>query len=60
MRYHFIRYFVEDKLVILKKICGSKNLANMLTKGITIDYDPDNDPIRNNIVTVFNGRFSEA
>ena len=24
-KYHFIRYLVEDKLVILKKICGSKN-----------------------------------
>ena len=36
MRYHFIRYVVEDKLVILEKICGSKNPANMLTKGVTI------------------------
>ena len=35
-KYHFIRYFVEDKLVILEKICGSKNLADMLTKGVTI------------------------
>ena len=36
-KYHFICYLVEDKLVILKKICGSKNLADMLTKGVTIE-----------------------
>ena len=36
-KYHFIRYLVEDKLVILEKICGSKNLADMLTKGATIE-----------------------
>ena len=35
-KYHFIRYLVEDKLVILEKICGSKNPADMLTKGVTI------------------------
>ena len=35
--YHFIRYLVEDKLVILEKICGSKNPADMLTKGVTIE-----------------------
>ena len=35
-KYHFICYLVEDKLVILKKICGSKNLTDMLTKGVTI------------------------
>ena len=35
-KYHFIRYLLEDKLVILEKICGSKNPANMLTKGVTI------------------------
>ena len=33
----FIRYLVEDKLVILEKICGSKNSADMLTKGVTIE-----------------------
>ena len=60
MRYHFIYYLVEDKLVILEKICGFKNPTNVLTKGITIDHDLDYDPIINNIVTVFNGRFSEA
>ena len=36
-KYHFIRYLVEDKLVILEKICGSKNPANMLIKGVTIE-----------------------
>ena len=36
-KYHFICYLVEDKLVIPKKICGSKNLANMLTKDVTIE-----------------------
>ena len=36
-KYYFIRYFVEDKLVILKKICGFKNPASMLTKGVTIE-----------------------
>ena len=35
-KYHFICYLVEDKLVILKKICGSKNPAYVLTKGVTI------------------------
>ena len=35
-KYHFICYLVEDKLVILEKICGSKNPADMLTKGVTI------------------------
>ena len=32
IKYHFICYLVENKLVILEKIYGSKNLANMLTK----------------------------
>ena len=36
-KYHFIRYLVEDKLVILEKICGFKNPANVLTKGVTIE-----------------------
>ena len=36
-KHHFIRYLIEDKLVILEKICGSKNLANMLTNGVTIE-----------------------
>ncbi|RVW24254.1 Retrovirus-related Pol polyprotein from transposon TNT 1-94 [Vitis vinifera] len=29
--------FVEDKLVILEKICGYKNPTDMLTKGVTIE-----------------------
>ena len=37
MRYHFIHYLVEDNLVILEKICGFKNPADMLTKGVTIE-----------------------
>ena len=36
-KYHFIRYLVKDKLLILEKICRSKNLADMLTKGVTIE-----------------------
>ena len=36
-KYHFTRYLVEDKLVILENICGSKNPADMLTKGVTIE-----------------------
>ena len=36
-KYHFIHYLVEDKLVILEKICGSKNPADMLTKSVTIE-----------------------
>ena len=36
-KYHFIRYLVEEKLVMLEKICGSKNPADMLTKGVTIE-----------------------
>ena len=34
-KYHFIRYLIEDKLIILEKIYGSKNPADMLTKGVT-------------------------
>ena len=37
MRYHFIHYLIEDELLILEKIFGSKNLADMLTKGVTIE-----------------------
>ena len=36
-KYHFIRYLVEDKLVILEKIYGSKNPVDILTKGVTIE-----------------------
>ena len=36
-KYHFIRYLVEAKLVILEKICRSKIPTDMLTKGVTIE-----------------------
>ena len=36
-KYHFICYLVEDKLVILEKIYGSKNSTDMLTKGVIIE-----------------------
>ena len=36
-KYHFICCLVEDKPVILEKICGSKNQTDMLTKGVTIE-----------------------
>ena len=36
-KYYFIHYLVKDKLVILEKICGSKNPTDMLTKGVTIE-----------------------
>ena len=35
-KYYFIHYLVEDKLVILEKICGSKNSIDMLTKGVLL------------------------
>ena len=37
MRYYFIRYLVENRLLILEKIWGSKNPIDMLTKGVTIE-----------------------
>ena len=36
-KYHLIHYLVEDKLVILGKICGSKNPVDMFTKGVTAE-----------------------
>ena len=36
-KYQFICYLVENKLVILEKICRSKNPIDMLTKGVTIE-----------------------
>ena len=36
-KYHFICYLIEYILVILAKIYGFKNLADMLTKGVTIE-----------------------
>ncbi len=35
LRYHFIRSLIEDGVLKLVKIAGSKNLADMLTKPIT-------------------------
>ena len=32
LKYHFIRYVMEDELIKLEKIHTSQNLADMLTK----------------------------
>ncbi|BBH04062.1 Toll-Interleukin-Resistance domain family protein [Prunus dulcis] len=37
LRYHFIRSLLEDEVLTLEKIQGSKNPADMLTKTVTID-----------------------
>ncbi|KAL9263533.1 Retrovirus-related Pol polyprotein from transposon TNT 1-94-like protein [Drosera capensis] len=37
LRYHFIRGLISDDTVLLRKIPGSKNPADMLTKGVTIE-----------------------
>ena len=38
IRYHFIRYFLEDEVLTLRKILGSNNPTDMLiTKTVTID-----------------------
>ena len=37
LRYHFIRSLLEDELLILRKILGSKNPTDMLTKVVTIE-----------------------
>ncbi|KAG6733210.1 hypothetical protein I3842_01G215700 [Carya illinoinensis] len=37
IRYHFIRSLLDDGQLLLEKICGSKNPADMLTKGVTIE-----------------------
>ncbi len=37
LRYHFIRSLIEDGVLKLVKIAGSKNLANMLTKLVTTE-----------------------
>ncbi|PON61539.1 hypothetical protein PanWU01x14_144550 [Parasponia andersonii] len=37
VRYHFIRSALEDGVLVLEKIPGSKNPADMLTKTVTID-----------------------
>ena len=37
LRYHFIRSLLEDEVLKLEKIQGSKNPVDMLTKTMTID-----------------------
>ncbi|KAL3830794.1 hypothetical protein ACJIZ3_019596 [Penstemon smallii] len=37
LRYHFIRSLLEDDVLTLEKIQGSKNPADMLTKVVTVD-----------------------
>ena len=37
IRYHFIRSLLDDGQLLLEKICGSKNPADMLTKGVTLE-----------------------
>ena len=39
LRYHFIRSLLEDGVLTLKKIQGSKNPTDMLTKTVTIDFN---------------------
>lgn len=37
LRYHFIRSLLEDEVLILEKIQGAQNPADMLTKTVTVD-----------------------
>ncbi|KAL5743139.1 hypothetical protein ACOSP7_029871 [Xanthoceras sorbifolium] len=37
LRYHFIRSLLEDEVLTLEKIHGSKNPADMLTKAVTTE-----------------------
>jgi hypothetical protein len=37
LRYHFIRSLLESEQLLLEKICGTENPADMLTKGVTIE-----------------------
>lgn len=37
IRYHFIRSLLEDEMLTLEKISGSKNPADVLTKTVTVD-----------------------
>ena len=37
IRYHFIRSLLDDGQLLLEKICGSKNHADMITKGVTLE-----------------------
>ena len=36
VRYHFIRLALEDGVLVLEKIHGSLNLADMLTKTVSV------------------------
>ena len=35
LKYHFIRFVLDEELLKLEKIHTSQNLADMLTKGVT-------------------------
>ena len=37
LRYHFIRSALEDGVLVLEKIAGSQNPADMLTKSVPYD-----------------------
>jgi len=37
VRYYFIRQLLEDGELLLEKILGSKNPADMLTKSVTVN-----------------------
>ena len=37
LKYHFIRYVLQDELLKLENIYTSKNLVDMLTKVVTIE-----------------------
>ncbi|KAF9672659.1 hypothetical protein SADUNF_Sadunf11G0066100 [Salix dunnii] len=37
IKYHFIRSLLDDKQLLLEKICGRNNPADMLTKSVTLD-----------------------
>ena len=37
IKYHFIRQLLDDEQLMLEKVRGSKNPADMLTKGVTLD-----------------------
>ena len=37
MKYHFIRQLLNDEPLMLEKVYGSKNPANMLIKGVILN-----------------------
>ena len=37
VRLHFIRNLVESKSIVVKKIAGAYNLADMFTKSVTVE-----------------------